>query len=106
MVRLPLAADATDKERLSVAAGHVTERLYIMLEGNWGKVCSRSPAVYDLGEPERAGAACRCLPPPPAGQLGTHNPAEPCANAAVARGSSRAPRRRRASFSCTTTLSG
>lgn len=38
IVRLPLAGDETDKERLKLAAGCVKDRLYVMLEGDWGKV--------------------------------------------------------------------
>ncbi|KAJ1478452.1 hypothetical protein T484DRAFT_1904553, partial [Baffinella frigidus] len=52
IVRLPLAGDETDKERLKLAAGCVKDRLYVMLEGDWGKLTrpeaqARIIFVYD-----------------------------------------------------------
>jgi phosphopantetheine adenylyltransferase len=52
LLRLPLAPDASDIERLKAAAEHASEKIYVLLEGNWG-VLSRSEAqrrllfVYD-----------------------------------------------------------
>ena len=36
LLRLPLATDASDVERLRAAAAHATEKMYVLLEGDWG----------------------------------------------------------------------
>lgn len=36
LLRLPLTADASDVERLRAAAAHAAEKMYVLLEGDWG----------------------------------------------------------------------
>jgi len=52
LLRLPLAEDAGDVERLRTAAKHAAEKMYVLLEGNWGvlsrpEVQRRLLFVYD-----------------------------------------------------------
>lgn len=70
MLRLPLAADASDSERLRSSAGHASDKLYVLLEGDWGAL-SRPEAqrrllfVYDeLGSAAPGLDVCVILPGP------------------------------------------
>ena len=72
LLRLPLAADASDGERIKSSVQHAQEKLYVLLEGNWGAL-SRAEAqhrlhyIYDeLGSAAPALDVCVILPGPKA----------------------------------------
>ena len=77
LLRLSLAADATDADRLRCAAKHAEERLYILLEGDWGSMTrpeaqKRLHFVYDTLTCAAPGLDARVMLPGPNAWLAPH----------------------------------